>query len=59
MENCIHFWAERCRKYALFREKFQIKVFQRRILDKKVREGICLSIDENTCKGVFENMNRG
>ncbi len=28
MENCIHFWAERCRKYALFR-------IPHRISDKK------------------------
>ncbi len=30
-------------KYAIFRKKLQIKVFQHRILGKKVREGICLS----------------
>ncbi len=42
-ENCIHFWAECCRKYALFWKKIQIKVFRHRISDKKVREGICLS----------------
>ncbi len=43
MENCIHFWAERCRKYSLFQIKLQIKVFRRRISDKKGHEGICLS----------------
>ncbi len=24
MEKYIHFWAERCRKYALFQKKLQI-----------------------------------
>ncbi len=43
MENCIYFWAERCRKYALFQKKLQIKIVQHRILDKEVRKGICLS----------------
>ncbi len=42
-ENCIHFWAERCQKYSLFRKKFQIKVSRHRISDEKVREGMCLS----------------
>ncbi len=43
MEKYIHFWAEHCRKYALFQKKFQIKVLRHRISNKKVREGICLS----------------
>ncbi len=38
MENCIHFWAERFLKYAIFRKKDQIKVFWHRISDKKVRK---------------------
>ncbi len=42
MENCIHFWSERCQKYALFRKKFKIKVFRHRISDEKVHEDICL-----------------
>ncbi len=42
-ENCIHFWAERCQKYAIFRKKLQIKVLWHQILDKNVRKGICLS----------------
>ncbi len=46
MENCIHFWTECCQKYALFKKKLQIKVFRHRILEKKVREGICLSPTE-------------
>ncbi len=43
MENCIHFWAEQCRKYTIFQKKLQIKVFRHRILDRKVHEGICVS----------------
>ncbi len=34
-ENCINFWAERCRKYALFQKKFQIKVFRIEFRTKK------------------------
>ncbi len=41
--NCIRFWAERCWKYALLLKKLQIKVFRHRILDRKVRKGICVS----------------
>ncbi len=39
----IHFWDERCRKFALSQKKFQMKVFQHRISDKKCRKGICVS----------------
>ncbi len=42
-ENCIHFWAERCQKYALFQKKVQIKVFRHRISYKKVRQGMSIS----------------
>ncbi len=42
-ENCIHFWAERCQKYALFQRKLQIKNFWHSISDKKVCEGMCRS----------------
>ncbi len=35
MENCIHFWAERCRKYAVFRKKLQIKFFDIEFRTKK------------------------
>ncbi len=36
----IHFWAERCWKYALSQKNLKLKVFRHRIFDKKVHEGI-------------------
>ncbi len=43
-EKYIHFWAERCRRDALFQKKLQIKVFWHRISFKKVCKGIWVKL---------------
>ncbi len=43
MANLIHFRAERCKKYALYRKRLQMKVPGHSISYEKVSGRICLS----------------
>ncbi len=56
MENCIHFWAECCQKYAIFPKKLQIKVFWHQILDKKVSDSVYPSPSGVELRGSKDDM---
>ncbi len=51
MGKLIHFRAQRCQKYALYRKMLQMKVVQNSISYKKLSGRICLSPLEGGAMG--------